>query len=218
MSQESDKALPAIPSSWPGAFGVYKYSRPAVLLNFWPLFVFWAISFVLGSGLQFQLNNSGGDLVALLISSFASIGYTVAYIDGVRRKKTDIGAAFGKSVDLWLKMIGLTLMIGIVLLVSFLLLIVPFFIVAPRLVLANYFLVDKNMSIPEAFNASWAATKGHVAKIYGVIGANIVMLLLAFTIIGIPFSIYFLIMYSAAFAVFYEYLRKSPPAVLPEQG
>jgi hypothetical protein len=107
-------------------------------------------------------------------------------------------------------MIGLTILITLSLIVSFLLLVIPFFFVLPRLTLAEYFLVDKNMGVIEAYKASWNATKGHSLKVWGIYGAGILMALLCVTVIGIPVAFYLLIMYSAAFAVLYEFLNRSP--------
>jgi hypothetical protein len=67
----------------------------------------------------------------------------------------------------------------------------------------------------DAYKASWAETKGYAINIWGIIAVNILFALLIVTIIGIPFSIYFLIMYSAAFAVFYLYLTDKVSLKVP---
>jgi uncharacterized membrane protein len=108
-------------------------------------------------------------------------------------------------------MIGLFILIALSIVASAVLFIIPVFFVLPRLALAYYFLIDKHMGVIEAYKASWHATKGNAGKVWGIIGATILMALLMITIIGIPFSIYFLIMYSAVFAVLYEFLGKTQP-------
>lgn len=62
----------------------------------------------------------------------------------------------------------------------------------------------------DAYKASWAATRGHAMKVWGIAGVNCLMLLPVITIIGIPVSLYLLFMYSAANAVLYAYPLKHP--------
>lgn len=93
--------------------------------------------------------------------------------------------------------------------------IIPVFFIAPRLVLAQYFIVDKNMGPVESIRASWNATKGNVGKVYGIFGATLVMSLLMLTIIGIPFALYFLLMYSAAYPLLYVWAMRRTEVVAP---
>ncbi|MGD0284360.1 MAG: hypothetical protein ABSB12_02090 [Candidatus Saccharimonadales bacterium] len=95
---------------------------------------------------------------------------------------------------------------------SFLLLIIPGLIIVPRVALAPYFLIDKKLSAIDAYKASWHATKGHVGKIYGIVGVMILMVLPVITVIGIIATIYLLIMYSAAFAILYQFISKKKEA------
>lgn len=196
-------------NTWPGAFGIYKYSRQAVLLNFTALAVIWLaiaiVSIVLGK------TGSFGRLINFILSTLGAASFTFAFVNGVRGSKVSIGDAVKIGASKLLPMMALVILIGITYAVSFLLLVVPFFIVFPRLTLANYYLVDKNLGIIESYKASWEATKGNAMKVWGIIGASILMVLLVFTIIGIPFAIYFLVMYSAAYAVLYEFLNKTQP-------
>jgi hypothetical protein len=62
------------------------------------------------------------------------------------------------------------------------------------------------MDILDSIRASWDKTNGHVGKVYGIVGVNILMALLVITIIGIPVAIYLLVAYSAAFAYLYRYI------------
>ena len=57
-----------------------------------------------------------------------------------------------------------SVVVSILLVLSFIAFIVPFFFVMPRLMMAPYFLFD-NRPI-ESIKASWAATKGHVGKVW----------------------------------------------------
>lgn len=204
-------AIPSVPDNWPGAFGVYKFSKKAVQFNLGTIALLWIIDVVVGGGFDIIIKRAGG-LVSLVFGSLVTAAMTLTLLASVRGKRMEIGEAFSQAMSFWLKMIGLTLLVVITVFVSILLLIIPFFFVLPRVTLAYYYLVDKQMGVMDAYKASWHATKGHIGKVWGIIGVTILMALLMITIIGIPFSIYFLIMYSAAIAVLYEFINKSSPA------
>lgn len=206
-------ALPSVPSSWPGGFGVYKHSKKAVLLNLETLLVLWVAIVVLDvlANLILKQNPVGEAILFILLAPITAAN-TLTVIAGVRGQKLAVGDAVNKAVSLWLKMIVMFVIMGLIMVVSILLLVIPFFFVMPRVLLSYYFLVDKDMGITDSVKASWEITKGNVGKIYGIIGVNIAMVLLMVTIIGIPFSLYFLLMYAAAYAVLYEFLGKTRPA------
>ena len=215
MPATSNSTAPqGLPTTWPGAFGIYRYSRDAIRRNIGLIIgltvAYIAVELVIG------LLKIGfvGTLLNAVIGALYSVALVRALVGAVRGQKLSAKQAFGDDFAVMaLKMFGLELVVGLTLLVSLALLIVPFFFVYPRLLLAQYYLVDKNMGISEAFKASWDATKGNVGKAWGIVGASILMALLMITIIGIPFAIYFLIMYSAAFAILYVFLEKHQPAV-----
>lgn len=208
MSESNNENLPSVPAEWPGAFGIYKYSKQAVRQNLGTLVLLWLLSVVVSAVLRAVLRDVS-NLVNFIFDGLVTAAVTLTYIAGVRKQALPFGDALDRGTKFWLQMVGLNLLVGLSIIGSLLLLIVPFFFVAPRLALATYFLVDKDLGMVEAYKASWHATEGHVGKVYGIVGAGIAMMLLMLTIIGIPFSIYFLIMYSAAFTVLYEYVGKS---------
>lgn len=211
QAPKAEAALPNVPSAWPGAFGAYKYSKQVVMRNIWTLVVLWLIAAIVGGGAE-RVLGTGGSLFSSLLSVLLTVSYTLVYLAGVRGQEMSIGDSISKAVPFWLKMIGLGIVVSVTLVISLLLLVIPFFFVLPRVSLSHYFLIDKNMGIMESFKASWAATEGNAGKVWGIIGANIAMALLMITIIGIPFSIYFLLMYSGAYVVLYELLNKGKPA------
>jgi hypothetical protein len=209
-------ALPSVPDSWPGAFGVYKYSKAAVKFNGNTYGLLILLYLVVGIVIDIIFRGSLGAVISNVVSAYITAGIYIALLLGVRRQKVSTKASLSRTWPLLgLKYLLLSLLVGLSLLVSFLLLIVPFFFVLPRLALANYYLIDKNMRIIEAYKTSWAATKGHAGKVWGVIGAVIVMALLMITIIGIPVAFYLLIMYSAAFAVLYEFIGNKATEAVP---
>jgi hypothetical protein len=202
----AESPLPNVPDTWPGAFGAYKYSKRAVKPNISTVVVIYLVDLMIGLLLEWKLKTSG-QIITFLIGGLVTAALNLTYISGVRGQRLSIGQALSNALPFWLKMIGLNILVYLSYIISAVLLIVPLFFVAPRLALASYFLIDKKLGIIGAYKASWAATKGHVTKIYGIIGAVILMTVLMLTIIGIPFAIYFLVMYSAAFAVLYELIN-----------
>lgn len=203
-----------LPATWPGAFGVYQYSRDAIRRNIWLLVTLIIINFVISAILGLLRLGFAGTLLSIVAGTYFGVVITRIMIAGVRGHSEDRDVAFTSDLPLIsLKMIGLNLLVALTGLVSLLLFIIPFFIVMPRLTLASYFLIDKNMGVVEAFKASWNATSGNASKVWGIIGASFVLFLPILTIIGIPFAIYFLVMYSAAYAVLYEFLLHHPAPV-----
>lgn len=217
---EAPSARPT--TAWPGAFGIYKYSKSAVTPNVWVYLgigvIYFIIAIVIG---QFTISSDphtaaplGKQLVAdvfrLVTYTLYAGAATYLWLAGTKGESLSFGQAISKCLTAFGRMLATLILSGLLGLVSLLALIVPFFFVYPRLVLAPYFLLDKNMGPVEAIKASWAQTKGHVTKLYGIYGAAFLMGLVAITLIGIPFAIYFTIMYSAANAVLYRYITGSP--------
>jgi len=200
-------------STWPGAFGAFKYSQSAVMLNLATILILYIIGFLGG---MFQ-NFLPEALYVILYTIISVIVYVVqykVYLASAQGRKLDIGDAFKESMDvnLILNMVGLGIVVGATLFFGFLLFIIPGLILLPRFLLAPYFLLEqKKLDFVEAYKASWNGTKGHSWKVWGLIGAGFVMILPVFTIIGIPVSIYLLFMYSAVSAVLYEYVKKTGP-------
>lgn len=202
-----------IPTEWPGGFGLYKHSKAAVKFNFNTLLILFIANMLL-SGLAQGLERDHPLLpVVSLATGFVALTSAIAYLASVRKQKLSIGDALKQAIQpkLWLNAIGLAILAGLTVAVSILLLVVPFFFVLPRVWPSLYFVLDGKGPV-EALKASFAATKGHVGKIYGVIGATIAIELLFVTIIGIPFAIYFLFMYGAATAITYVFITKNAPA------
>lgn len=214
-------ALPAVPGGeWPGAFGAYKYSRDAVRFNLGP-YILLAFVFPFLASIVISMIDMPSILNSLInnaVSAYFAVASTLVILAAIRRKRIELGDALKQSEPIVaVKTFFLTLLLGLIVVGSALLFIIPLFIVGPRIILALYYLIDKNLSIGESITASWNITKGHYGKIYGIIGATILMALLMVTIIGIPFSIYFLVMYSAVTPLLYIYLEKKAPTTPSEQ-
>jgi hypothetical protein len=210
----TQKATPfSLPEAWPGAFGAYKYSRDVVRTNLGTIIGLILLSLVVSLlfGGKDASGRGGLSIISDLVNVWVNAALVVTFLAGLKSNKIDVFEALKEGGSLFLKFLGLSILSAIIIVLSIVALIVPFFFVMPRIVLAPYFLVDRNLGPIEALKASWHETKGHSGKVWGIIGAGIVMALLIIVLIGI----YFLIMYSAVLAVLYAYLQKNKSSVAP---
>ena len=178
-----------VPQTWPGPFGLFKYSKAAVMTNLVTLVVcyvaFLAVSLVLHGVLDGFRDNQISQLINLLLAPFYTIVLYYVLLLDCRGQRVSIGQAFGKlSPMLYLKMLGLMVVMYFIFFVSVLLLVVPFFFIFPRIILAPYYLLDQNLGIVDSLSAAWKGSAGNVGKIWGIIGAAIVMCLPTLTFIG----------------------------------
>jgi hypothetical protein len=193
---------------WPGAFGIYRKSAQAVKFN---------LGAVLGTVLLGMVASALGNLenkdpsaslvvfslVANIIAIIFAVALTHAAISSARFEKISFGTAVKKSLSfVTIKYFVACIAMFLLFFLSLLALIIPFFFVLPRLMLVFYYVVDKNMGPIESIQASWNATKGHVSKVYGVIGVSILVTIAIITVIGF----YFYVMYAAAFALLYLFV------------
>lgn len=203
--------LPKI-TNWPGAWGIYKYSKAAIMRNINTYVVLLLISALINT----FTNMLGGSkpsamlfiasTLSILLSVVISIAVIVVYLAGINNKKVSVSEALNGISKYIVNYVIAAIIVGAAAIASLLLFIVPAFFVIPRLVFAPYLVIDKDMSGVDAVQASWNMSKGHIGKVYGIFGATLAMSLLAFTIIGIPFAIYFIVMYAASTAVLYNYV------------
>lgn len=206
--QQPITTQPITSSGWPGAFGIYKASREAVLFNTKTNLILLALTALtsLFSNIEAEGQSPGlmiVSVVATILSLVFSVSLMASLIASVRSQKYSTKEAFSKGFSfLTVKYFANSILTALVLLLSLLALIIPFFIVLPRLVLAPYFLIDKDMGPLEALKASWAQTKGHSMKVYGIIGVTLLMGLLIIVLVGI----YLLVMYLAASALLYSFI------------
>lgn len=213
--EENTANTPVNASTWPGGFGIYKASKEAMKTNLWTYIA------VILLGMAFSivpdLFNEGSlstfaslllNIVTFVISMLLAVAGVVILLKNVAHEKISIDESISKSFPFVINYLILNIVTGVLIFLSILALIIPVFFVLPRLILAGYFLIDKQMGPLEAISASWNATKGHVGKVYGTIGVFILIALLCITIVGIPFAIYFFIMYSAAQTLLYRHISQ----------
>src|SRR3989344_1480963 len=101
--------LAAVPDTWPGAFGAYKYSKQAVMLNITTLIFLFLISILFSF---IKIVPLIGFVVSLILSVFISTAYYITYLAGVNGKKIDVGSAMSDAVNHLLKMICVIILTG----------------------------------------------------------------------------------------------------------
>lgn len=201
---------------WPGAFGLFKVSRNGVRKNIGPLLILivgiYAVSIALSIILNLMFGKVASQIINQLLSFVISIFFAIAFVRitlaSARQKRLELNDSVKISGELFWKMALLELLTLATVVGGFILLIVPGVIFACRLSMAQYYLVDKNLDVMDAYKASWRATKGNIGKVLGIFGVAVLMALPTLTIIGIIATAYLLFMYSAANALLYVYLSK----------
>lgn len=209
--ETAKKLKVVIPKEWPGAFGIFKTSKDIVMLNLSPVLTIISL-IILIAVVSESVKEPMIDFLGNILTAILSVAFTYVLLAGTRSKTMSFSDAIEKAFSMvTVRYFLLSILTVLILLGSLILLIVPFFFVLPRIALAQYFLVDKDLGIRESLNASWDATKGHNAKFWGIFGATILMSLAILVIIGV----YFVIMYSAAFAILYAYLTRGKQTKKP---
>ena len=204
---------------WPGAFGIYGYSKAAVMFNigaFAAAYTGLIIVSLVMSRLHVPKHPSEGEgyffaqLVSWAISSLFSLTFITLGFASIRRQKIDAIEALRRNLPVYWQYFTLNLLLGLIFVCSLLALVIPFIVIMPRLIFAPYIMINQRLGISESLQASWDYSRGHARKVWGILGATIVMLLPVITFIGAFLSLYFLIMYSLAVLFLYLYIAKDP--------
>lgn len=219
VQTNSNAPLPPLPSTWPGAFGLYKYSKAAMMTNVGTYLGLLVLAFFV-SGVIGRMGGTDTQsasytffqVVSFLGSIYISGATTLVELDNIARKKVGFSDALTLVKRYFLPLLAATVAMGILLMVSLILFIIPFFFVAPRLAFTPYLIVGEQMNPMEAIAASWEKTRGHAMKVWGIIGVNVLFVLLMITIIGLPFALYFMFMYLSATAVLFRWVQSTKPA------
>lgn len=199
-----------IPKAWPGAFGLYDYSKRAIMTNLGTYIAVFVLSLVIGFLPSFVDEKASMYLLVSVMANIIAIWFDAALIvivlQSVKKRKISLDDSLQQGLAMFGKYFLQSLFIGLIALACILCLVVPLFFILPRLVLAQFYLFDQNMGIIDSIKASWEATRGHVGKVWGIAGVMFLIVLLVLTLVGIPFSLYFLVMYGAATAILYYWL------------
>jgi len=213
---EAEKSTPQASSTkLPSAFKLVSPSIDALSANFWTfagLFVFEMFFLTIMYVLMLANSDPNGSTSA---SSTVAISMTVLGILGgicaliaepaltktqlisTKDQKISFKAALKSGLPFVWRLLGLQILTALICLVSLLLLIIPFFFVYPRILLAPYYLVDRNLSIMQALKTSAAEYK-KVKGVWGLIGVQFLFGI-------VPFANFILaILYYCAPAVRYQ--------------
>jgi uncharacterized membrane protein len=208
-------------TEWPGAFGIYRTSKAAMMRNFKTFIrlaiifgVFYLLYGIVSYTPRYQrvvhpVAHLIESIIFDLISVFLSSIIIYATIRSAKGEQISIGEAFSSVANKALNIVITGIFVSILSLVSFVLFIIPAFFVIPRISMSLYFVVDKNMSPIDAIKASWEVTRDNIGKVYGIFGVNLLILLPIITLIGVFATAYFGFMYFAATAILYIYLTKN---------
>lgn len=181
----------------PSAFKLVSPSVDALAANFWTFaglavfeMFFIAILYVL------MLANSDpngttsvSSAVAISMVVFGVLGAICALIAEPALTKTQLLSIDDKKISfkealkaglpfVW-RLLGLQLMMGLICIVAILLLVIPFFFVYPRILLAPYYLVDRNLTIMQALKTSAAEYK-KVKGVWGLVGVQFLFSIVPF--------------------------------------
>jgi hypothetical protein len=214
-TRQHHKPEVATVANWPGAFGIYHDSRKAILSVIKTLILIYVVELIIQVVIHSIVGPHSsapvqvlGQLINLAVTGLIGSAYVLTVLAGARGKTIEVGDALRIGSDFIVKYVLLSILVSLSLVVSFILFVVPFFFVLPRLALAPYFLIDQKLGVIEAYKASWNTTRGHSAKVWGIIGVSILMSLPVITIIGILLTVYWLVLYAAALALLYMHLTK----------
>lgn len=210
-----------VPQQWPGAFGIFKAAQTGFKQNWGPIVLvvvaMFAVSVILsafsgGVDSSGAVNNPGMYLISQLLSFIVSVLFggalTFLVLKSAQNVKETMVNALSVAGSKLLSYLVQSVVVSILLVLSFIAFIVPFFFVMPRLMMAQYFLFDKDMGPIESIKASWAATKGHAGKVWGLIGLSILCALTGILIITLPITFYLIMVVSVATAILYYWIAR----------
>lgn len=202
-----------ISSDWPCAFKIYSISKAAVkynrnlIIGLMALAAFVEIAYVVYS--EHSKTSFSNSAVYYLVEFILIIfQYMILYVilQGSKANKINLDQTLTVIFKKVINIIVCSFILSIIFLASIILLIIPAFFIIPRIYLAVYYVIDKDMDPISAIKTCWHDTRNNVLKLYEILGVNILILILALTIVGIPFAIYFGFYYYGASTVYYRYI------------
>lgn len=142
------------------------YAIPVVLLS---ALITLAIIVGVGTGSVESVNMSATVIVLgtvvllgfLVLSVYVGIAAIITQLASVRGVKIGFKEAINQAQPFFWRFIGLSILVALCVFGGFLLLIIPGVILFTLLLFSSYYLIDKNMSIMEAFKACYHASKAN---------------------------------------------------------
>ncbi len=196
-----------IPKTWPGGFKLYEYSRKTIKFNLRLLVTGFVVYFALDT-LQGSVFDDGlSSLLSWVLGTVLTVFMIKIFIAGTKGKTIAFADTYSKDIVLYARIFVASFLQLVGIALSILLLVVPVIYVLPRLAFVTYYIIDKDMAVADALKASWASGGTVMRYVWEIVGVSLLIALLFLTIVGIPFAIYFFVMYSAATAILYQMLK-----------
>jgi hypothetical protein len=233
-STESTRPTAHAVKSWPGAFTAFGMAFEGVKKNPQPAYLFLAIyaacavlDVAIGKGPMTTISNAGVQshntqlftLLAYFILLLAIPSYTLAIAN---EKPVSIATLFAANVGKYFAVLGTTILLLLIFIAGIIPLAIPLIWFVPWFSMAVLFVVDKDARPVEALQQSKQLTRHHKGKVWGLVGANIVVALLpAFVLPLIPVvgsvliaivSGFIGLLFSCALAILYRWLQQQPSA------
>ncbi len=109
-----------------------------------------------------------GMAYGVLLLPVIKYGGDLLYLRGIRNEEMELGELFLGFRKNYLPIVLANLLKYALIIIGFLFFIVPGIILACRLIFVSYLVMDKNMEPVPALEKSWAMTKGHGWRIFGM--------------------------------------------------
>lgn len=129
---------------------------------------------------------TGGGLLILgfiLISLYLFVMATILEVETVRKHKPGVKHLFDKAKQFFLPITGLLILSGMLVALGLVFLIIPGLIILVRIIMAPYFMVDKNLGVFDALKASNEMGKHHFWQVAAVV-ALMFLIAIAATLLG----------------------------------
>ncbi|HUD10112.1 MAG TPA: YciC family protein [Candidatus Saccharimonadales bacterium] len=199
------------PATFPGAFSLLMPSWEGVKLN---IITFIELAFIpvlfslLGSIVNHGSSTTTGTILQItadIVSAIFAPALIVTQLKSARRQTIDFSEALKTGLRFLWRLIGLTICLAVIIGIGFVLFIVPGFFMLRRYFLAPYYLVDRDMKVFDAMKTCAADSKRFSSAVWGLIGVEILFVLLSFVFIGIIF----IFMYYCASAIRYNEIKSA---------
>lgn len=156
-----------------------------------------------------------GMLYAIFFLPVIKYGGDLLILRGIRNEELEFGELVIGFKKNYINIVLAHLITMAVIVIGFIFLIVPGIILACRLVFVSYLVMDKNMEPIAAIEKSWAMTRGHGWRIFGMalLAIPIFIAGLLFFIIGVIVSITWI---HSAFAALYHTIDLEEGATLTD--
>jgi len=200
-------------TQFPGAFSLLRPSAQAMILNIWTFLALFTIALVYSIISNFSENQTGSPVMMLLslgslvLNIMVAPAYVITQLQSAKEKEISFGDAVREGLPYVFRIFFLQLLTLVLVVIGLVLVIVPGLFAVQRLLLAPFYLVDKDLGIIEAMKASATDSKKYSGAVWGLIGASVAFALPVFTIILTPVSIVLLLAYICAPAIRYYQIQ-----------